>query len=83
MELSPIDTLSICLNTVFGQSRGVGSLYISSVYRIWSETAERNFGFLTRLKRLEISGEICLFGIVKKPKFLSAVSRQKLYTDAI
>ena len=83
MERSSKDPLSICLNTVFGQSRGVGSLNISSIYRIWSETAERKFGFLTRLKRLEISGEICLFGIVEKPKFLSAVSRQKLYTDAI
>jgi hypothetical protein len=39
--------------------------------------------FLTMLKTLENSGEICLFGLVEKPKFLSAVARQKLYTDAI
>ena len=50
MELSPIYTLSMCLHTVFGQCRGVGPLYILSGYRIWQETAERNFGFLYSVK---------------------------------
>ena len=45
-ELSPIHTLSICLNTVIAKSRGIGQRYISSGYRIWRETAERTLGFL-------------------------------------
>ena len=57
-SFSPLDTLSICLNTVFGQSRGEGPTYILSGDRIWRETAERNFRFFYYAKNLENSGEI-------------------------
>ena len=39
--------------------------------------------FFTMLKRLENSGEISLFGIVKTSKFLSAISCKKLTSEAI
>jgi hypothetical protein len=55
----------------------------ASVYNFWRETAERNFGFFT-MPNKQISPEISsLFSLVKKPKFLSAVSDQILYTDDI
>ena len=49
LELSPLDTLSICLDTstVIDRTRGIGQLYKTTGYRIWPETAERNFGLLT------------------------------------
>ena len=58
-------------------------LNIMSVYRIWPETAERNFGFLTMLKIVDFTGPTHLFGLLKKPKFLSAVSRRKLTSGDI
>ena len=61
----------------------MGNLQIASVYNFWRETAERNFGFFT-MPNKQISPEISsLFSlpVVKKPKFLSAVSNQILYTD--
>ena len=78
-------TLSISLNTVMDQSRGiVGQRYISSGNRIWRETAARNFGSLTMLKTMDFTGPTRrLFGLVKTPMFLSAVSHRKLTSGAI
>ena len=45
------------IDTVIDRSRGIGQLYhITSVYRIWPETAERNFGILTMLKIVDFTG---------------------------
>ena len=35
------------------------------------------------LKTMDLNGPTCLFGLVRKPKFLSAVSRRKLTSGAI
>ena len=65
MELSPLDTLSICSDTVIGQYMGKGQIHITSGYRIWLQTAERNFNVLNyAIKTINI-WEISLFGIVK------------------
>ena len=68
---------------LFANVRYIGKFQIASVYSFWRETAERNFAFFT-MPIKQISPKLSsLFSIVKKPKFLSAVSDQILYTDDI
>jgi hypothetical protein len=61
----------------------IGNLHIAPEVNFRRETAERNFGFFTRPNKRVSPVKSTIFSIVKKPKFLSAVSRQILYPDDI
>ena len=57
-----------------------GNLHIAPEVNFRRESAERNFGFLTKRVGLVKS---TIFSIVSKPMFISALSRKILYPDDI
>ena len=61
----------------------VGNLRIAPEVNFRQESAQRIFGFFTRPKKRVGLVKSTIFSIVKKPKFLSALSNQIIYPDNI